>query len=242
MLSYGKYQTSQISSNITYTSRIYAQNFLAYSSIDDLLLFIEPKHQINVYNARTTQLIINISTTDVVIALSTTSLFADFRNDLFFIYETNSKTDSGANLISLRVCQVRFNMFNLNFENNHCIETITLQYDQTDLRINGFTIKRDHAGTKKSILFISTDIGIIYSIFDTYTGSLIGESTIMNETLNEGSIVLSSSGSIYYASKQEHLIYELQVSRDFRLRYGNIIKANAIKYPFGLITDECNHL
>jgi len=235
MLSYGKYQTSQISSNITYTSRIYAQNFLAYSSIDNLLLFIEPKHQINVYNARTIQLIVNISTTDVVIA---TSLIVDSRHDLFFIYETNSEI----NLISLRVCQVRFNMFNLNFENNYCIDTITLQYDQKDLRINGFTIKRDHIGTKKSLLFISTDIGIIYSIFDTNTGSLIGESKIMNETLNEGSIVLSSTGSIYYASKQEHLIYELQISRDFRLRYGKIIKTNAIKYPFGLITDECKHL
>jgi hypothetical protein len=238
MLSYGKYHTTQISSNITYTSRIYTQNFLAYSSIDDLLLFIEPKNQINVYNARTIQLLVNISTTDVVIATSTTSLLTDSLHDLYFIYETNSKT----NIISLRVCQVRFNMLNLNFDNNHCIETITLQYDQTDLRINGFTIKRNHAGTKKSLIFISTDIGIIYSIFDTYTGSLIGEATIMNETLNEGSIALSSSGSIYYASKQDHLIYELHIARDFRLRYGKIIKTNAIKYPFGLITDECNHL
>jgi hypothetical protein len=238
MLSYGKYQTSQISSNITYTSRIYAQNFLAYSSIDDLLIFIEPKHQINVYNAQTIQLLVNLSTTDVVIAASTTSLTSTSRLDLYFIYETNSNT----NLISLRVCQVRFNMFNLNFENNFCIETIIIQYDQLDLLINGFTIKRDHAETKKSLLFISTDIGIIYTIFDTNTGSLIGESTIMNETLNEGSIVLSSSGSIYYASKQEHLIYELHIARDFRLRYGKIIKTNAIKYPFGLITDECNHL
>ena len=46
MLSYGKYQTTQISSNITYVSRIYAQNFLTYSLIDDLLIFIEPKQKI----------------------------------------------------------------------------------------------------------------------------------------------------------------------------------------------------
>jgi hypothetical protein len=238
MLSYGKYQTSQISSNVTYTSRFYTQNFLAYSSMDDLLIFIEPKHQINVYNAQTIQLLVNLSTTDVVIATSTSSLLSDSLHDVFFLYETNSKT----NLISIRVCQVNFNMFKRIFEDNHCIETITLQYDQPDLRINGFTIKRDHAGTKKSLLFISTDIGLIYTIFDTQTGSIIGESTIMNETLNDGSIVLSASGSIYYASKQEHLIYELNISRDFRLRYGKIIKMNAIKSPFGLITDECNHL
>lgn len=238
MLSYGKYQTSQISSNITYTPRLYAQNFLAYSSIDDLLIFIEPKHQINVYNAQTIQLLVNLSTTDVVIATSTTSFVSNSPHDLYFMYQTNSPT----NLISLRTCQVYFNMFNLNFENIQCIETIQIQYDQPDLRINGFTIKRDHAGTKKSLLFISTDIGIIYIIFDTHTGSLIGESTILNETLNEGSIVLSSSGSVYYASKKEHLIYELLIARDFDLRYGKIIKTNAIKYPFGLITDECNHL
>jgi hypothetical protein len=238
MLSFGKYQTSQMSSNVTYASRLYAQNFLAYSSIDDLLIFIEPKHQIHVYNAQTIQLLVNLTTTDVVIATSTTSLVTDSRHDIYFIYETNSET----NLISLRVCQVRFNMFQLIFEDIYCIETINIQYDQPDLRINGFTIKRDHAGTKKSLLFISTDIGLIYTVFDTRLGSLIGESTIMNDTLNEGSIVISSSGVIYYASKQEHLIYELYIQRDFRLRHGKIIKTNAIKYPFGLITDECNHL
>ena len=238
MLSYGKYQTSQISSNISYASRIFTPNFLAYSSIDDLLLFIEPKHQINVYNAQTVQLLINISTIDVVMATSTTSLFTDNRKDLYFIYQTNTET----NLISLRVCQVNFNMLKLNFDNNLCIETIIIQYDQPNLRIHGLTIKRNHGGTKKSLIFISSDVGLIYAVFDTFTGLLINESKIMNETLNEGSIVLSSSGAIYYASKQEHLIYELHITRDFRLRYGNIIKTNAIKYPFGLITDECNHL
>ncbi|CAF3855246.1 unnamed protein product, partial [Rotaria sordida] len=238
MLSYGRYQTFQISSNISYVSRIYGQNFLAYSSIDDLLIFIEPKHQIHVYNGRTIQHIVNLSTTDVVIATSCASLLSNSHHELFFIYETNSET----NLISLRVCQVLFNKSKLIFENNLCIETIKIQYDQPNLLVNGFTIKRDHAGTKKSLLFISTYVGIIYAIFDTHTGSLFGQTTIMNETLNEGSIALSSSGSIYYASKQEHLIYELKIARDFRLYYGKIIKANAIKHPFGLITDECNHL
>ena len=238
MLSFGKYQTSQISSNVTYTSRLYAQNFLAYSSIDDLLIFIEPKQQIHVYNAQTIELLANLTTRDVVIATSTTSLISDSRHELYFMYENHSTT----NLISLRLCQVRFNLFKLLFEDNFCVETINIQYDQPELRVNGFTIKRNHAGTKKSLLFISTDIGLVYTIFDTSLGTLIGESTIMNETLNEGSIVLSSMNVLYYASKQEHLIYELHIQRDFRLRYGKIIKTNAIKYPFGLITDECNHL
>jgi hypothetical protein len=238
MLSYGKYQTTQISSNITYVPRTYAQNFLVYSSIDNLLIFIQPKHQIQVYNALNVELIVDLSTTDVVIGTSGSSSIPESRHDLFFIYQTNSET----NLISLRVCQVRFDMLKSYFEDTLCIETIKIQYDQPDLRINGFTIKRDHAGTKKSILFISTDIGVIYTIFDTHTGSLIGESMIMNETLNEGGVALASSGSIYYASKQEHVVYELQIERDFRLRYGKPIKTNAIKYPFGLITDECNHL
>ena len=238
MLSYGKYQTNQISSNITYVSRIYAQNFLVYSAVDNLLIFIEPKHRIHVYDAQNVRSLVNLNTTDVVIGTSCTSLVSDARHDLFFIYETNSET----NLISLRVCQVNFNIEILNFESKHCIETITIQYDQPNLRINGFTIKRNHAGTKKSLLFISTEIGLIYSVFDTFTGSLVGDSMIMNETLNEGSVALSSSGSIYYASKQEHTIYELHVTRDFRLRYGKPIQSNAIKYPFGLITDECNHL
>jgi hypothetical protein len=238
MLSYGKYQTNQISSNITYMSRVYTQNFLVYSSYDNLLIFIQPKHQIHVYNAQNVDLIANLSTTDVVVGTSCSSLISEARHDLFFIYETNSET----NLISLRVCQVLFNMLKLHFEDKLCIETIRVQYDQPDLRINGFTIKRDHAGTKKSILFISTDIGLIYTIFDTHTGSLIGESMVMNETLNEGGIALASSGQIYYASKQEHLIYELQIARDFHLRHGKPIKTNAIKHPFGVIIDECNHL
>ncbi|CAF0916000.1 unnamed protein product [Rotaria sp. Silwood1] len=238
MLSFGKYQTSQISSNISYVKRINVQTFLAYSSIDDLLIFIEPKHQIHVYNGRTIQHIVNLSTTDLVIATSCASLLSNSHHELWFIYETTSNT----NLISLRVCQVLFNRSKLAFEDNLCIKTITFQNDQPDLLVNGFTIKRDHAGTKKSLLFISTGVGIIYAIFDTHTGLLFGQPTIMNETLSDGSIVLSSSGSIYYASKEEHLIYELKIGRDFRLYYGKIIKANAIKYPFGLITDECNHL
>ncbi|CAF3690181.1 unnamed protein product, partial [Adineta steineri] len=238
MLSYGKYQTSQLSSNITYVPRIYAQNFLAYSSMDDLLIFIEPKHQIHVYSAQTIQLIVNISTTDVVIASSCQSLISESPHELFFIYINHSLT----NLIGLRVCQVQFNIYKLNFIPNYCIELIKLQYDQPNLRLYGFTIKRDHAGTDKSLLFISTEIGIIYAIFETRTGVLSNEPLILNETLNEGSIVLSASNSIYYASKQEHLIYELRITRDFHLYYGNITKTNAIKSPFGLVADECNHL
>lgn len=238
MLSFGRYQTSQISSNVTYTSRFYAQNFLAYSSVDDLLIFIEPKQQIHVYNAQTIQLLVNLTTNNVVIATSTVSLTTDARHDLYFLYETPSET----NLITFRLCQVRFHMVRFIFDDQFCLEPIQIQFDQPNLRVNGFTIKRNHAGTKKSLLFISTDLGLIYTVFDTHLGSIIGESTIMNETLNEGSIVLSSSNVLYYASKQEHLIYEIHIQRDFRLRYGKIIKTNAIKYPFGLITDECNHL
>lgn len=238
MLSFGRYQTSQISSNVTYTPRFYAQNFLAYSSIDDLLIFIEPKQQIHVYNAQTIQLIVNLTTNNIVIATSTISLTSDARHDLYFLYQTPTET----NLISFRLCQVRFNMLQMNFDDQFCLESIIIQFDQPNLRVNGFTIKRNHAGTKKSLLFISTDLGLIYTVFDTHLGSIVGESTIMNETLNDGSIVLSSSNVLYYASKQEDSIYEIHIQRDFRLRYGKIIRAKPIRYPFGLITDECNHL
>ncbi|CAF1943653.1 unnamed protein product [Rotaria magnacalcarata] len=238
MLSYGKYQTSQMPSNISYTSRYYGLNFLAYSPIDDLLIFIEPKHQIHIYNGHTIQLIANVNTTDVVSATSCASLLSESQHELFFIYETNTES----NLISLRVCEVQFDIPNLKFEENICIGTIIVQYDQPDLRLNSFTIKRDHAETNKSLLFISTDIGLVYAVFETNTGVLVNEPTIMNETLNEGSVVVSSDGSVYYASKQEHLIYELHITKDFRLNFGQIIKANGIKHPFGLITDECNHL
>ncbi|UJR30617.1 hypothetical protein I4U23_018142 [Adineta vaga] len=238
MLSFGKYETSQISSNITYVPRIYTQNFLAYSSIDDLLLFIEPKHQIHIYDAQTVQLIVNISTTDVIIATSCTSLISESPHELYFIYANHSLT----NIITLRVCQVRFNIYRLDFDQNYCIEPIILQYDQPNLRIYGFTIKRDHAGTTKSLLFVSTQIGLIYTIFDTKTGVLQDTPLVLNETSNEGSVVLSSSGSIYFASKQEHLIYELRVTNDFHLTYGNVTKGKAIKSPYGLITDECHHL
>ncbi|CAF1225320.1 unnamed protein product [Adineta ricciae] len=238
MLSFGKYQTSQISSNITYVPRLYAQNFLAYSSIDDFLLFIEPKHQIHIYDAQHVQLIVTISTIDVIIATSCTSLISESPHELFFIYANHSST----NIIALRVCQVRFDIDRRDFTQNYCIQPITLQYDQPNLRVYGFTIKRDHAGTNKSLVFISAEIGLIYSIFDTKTGILLSEPLVLNETLNEGSVVLSSSNSIYYASKQEHLIYELRITNDFRLTYGNVTKGKAIKSPFGLIADECHHL
>ena len=238
MLSYGKYHTSQIPSNITFVRRTYAQNFLAYSSLDDLLIFIEPKHQIHVYNAQTIQLIVNLPTTDIAIVTSCSSLVTESSHDLFFIYETYNETQS----ISLRVCQVRFRMSQLNFEQVFCIQTLNIPYDRPDLRINGFTIKRNHAGTSNSLLFISSDLGIIYAVFDTRNGSLLSEVMILNDTLTDGGIALSSSGSIYYANKQENTIYEYNIARDFRLHYGKAIRVKSIKDPFGLITDECNHL
>jgi hypothetical protein len=238
MLSYGKYQTSQMSSNITYVSRVYAQNFLAYSPLDNILIFIEPKHQLHVYNAQTIRLIVNITTTNVVYATSCASLTTDDRHDLFFVYESRIKS----NLVSIRVCEIRFDAFKFNFEEKKCINTLKIRCDTPDIRINGFTIKRDHADTKKSLLFVSTNIGLVYTIFDTQTGSLVREPIVLNDTLNEGSVVVTSSGVIYYANKQEHTIHEIHITRDFRIRYGKIIKSNAIKSPFGLITDECNHL
>jgi hypothetical protein len=238
MLSYGKYHTYQISSNITYVSRVYAQNFLAYSPLNDILIFIEPKHQLHVYNAQTVRLIVNLTTTNVVYATSCISLLTNDQYDLFFVYESRLKS----NLVSIRVCQMHFDMIKLKFEDKKCIATLFIRCDKPDIRINGFTIKLNHAETTKSLLFISTDIGIIYAIFNTNTGSLIREPIILNETLNEGSIVVTSSDIIYYANKQEHTIHEIHITRDFRIRYGKIIKSNAIKSPYGLITDECNHL
>lgn len=96
--------------------------------------------------------------------------------------------------------------------------------------------------TNKSLLFISTDIGIVYTVFDMKNATLFREPVVLNDTLNEGSVVVTSSGIVYYANKQENTIHEIYISRDFRTRYGKIIKSNAIKSPFGLISDECNHL
>lgn len=227
-----------MSSNITYVPRVYAQGFLAYSPHDEILIFIEPKHQLHVYNAHTVRLIVNLTTTNIVYATSCTSLTTDDRHDLFFVYETRLKS----NLTSIRICQIYFDTIKLNFQDIKCIQTLNIHYELSDIRINGFTIKRDHAETKKSLLFISTDIGLVYAIFDTNTGSLIRDAIILNDTLNEGSVVTTSSGIVYYANKQEHTIHEIYITRDFRIRYGKIIKSNAIKSPFGLITDECNHL
>lgn len=238
MLSYGKYQTIQISSNITYVPRLYSQNFLAYSAIDDLLVFIEPKHSVHVYNAQTIQLLVNFSTTNIAIGSSCESLSGGTGHDLFLIYETYTET----RFIQLRVCQVRFSFIQLTFEQIYCIENIVIPYDQPELRIYGFTIKRNHAGTNHSLLFVSTELGLIYTIFNTQTGVLLSEVMMFNETLNQGSVALSSSGAVYYANREENMLYELHVTRDFRLRYGKTIKTKAIKNPFGLITDECNHL
>ncbi|CAF0791059.1 unnamed protein product [Rotaria sp. Silwood1] len=238
ILSSGKYRTSAISSNITYVSHVYTHNFLAYSPHDDLLIFIEPKHHLYVYDAQTIRLIVNLTTTDVIYATSSTSFSVSDRRDLFFIYE--SRLESG--LLSLRVCEVIFNKFKLSFEDKNCIKTLLIHSNKNDMHVNGLTIKRNHAKTEKSILFISTDIGLIYSIFNTYTGILIHEPVILNGTLNEGNIVITPSGIVYYANKQEHTIHELRITQDFRVRYGKIIKSSAIKAPFGLIADECNHL
>ncbi len=238
MLSLGKYRTYQMSSNITYVSRVYAQNFLAYSFLDNVLIFIEPKHQLHVYNAQTMHLIVNITTGNVVYATSCMSLTSDNLHALYFVSESRFKTK----LVSIRVCQVGFNLIQLAFEEKKCIETLIIPCNTPDIRVNGFTIKRDHAGTKKSLLFVSTDIGLIYTIFNTTTGSLISEPIVLNETLNEGSVVVTSSGIVYYANKQEHTIHEIHITRDFRIKYGKIIKSNAIKSPFGLIADECDHL
>jgi hypothetical protein len=238
MLSLGKYQTFQVSSNISHIPRAYAQNFLAYSPLDHLLIFIEPKYQISVYDAQSIRHIVSLPINTVPIGTSTRSLVTNDHYDLYFIYESQLEFNS----IALRVCQVRFDMIALDFHNKTCIESFNLSHNESNFRINGFSIKRDHAGTSKSLLFLSTNIGLVYMIFDTRSGAIVRLPAVMNDTSNEGSIVVSSSGSIYYANKKEHIIHELIVARDFRIRYGKIIKSNAIKYPYGLTTDECNHL
>ncbi|CAF0863217.1 unnamed protein product [Adineta ricciae] len=237
MLSLGKHHTYQISSNLTYVPRNYAQNFLAYSPIDDLLIFLEPKYQLHVYSAQAVHLIGRIPTANIVYASSCISITTGDRYDLCFIYESRIKP----NVISIRVCEVRFNTTKLQFEDKKCIDS-TIRSDRTNIRINGFTIKRDHFGTKRSLLFVSTNFGLVYTIFDLRTGITIRKPIVLNDTLTEGSVVLTSAGVVYYANKEEHTIHEIHVTRDFRIRYGKIIKSNAIKSPFGLITDECNHL
>lgn len=234
----GKYQTYQISSNVTYVSRLYTQNFLSYSPSDNLLIFIEPKHQVYIYDARSVRLIITVPIRNVLIGASAISLHSNDQNELYFIYEG----DVNAKSIALRLCQVRFNVFDYNFENSTCIQTFTITHNQRILHINGFAIKRNHAQTRRSLLFISTHIGLVYMIFDTQTGLLIRSPIIMSDTSNEGSIVVSSLGTVFYANKQENTIYELIVTQDFRIKYGKMIKSTAIKQPYGLITDECNHL
>ena len=237
MLSLGKHHTYQISSNLTYVPRNYAQNFLAYSPIDDLLIFLEPKYQLHVYSAQAVHLIGRIPTANIVYASSCISITTGDRYDLCFIYESRIKP----NVVSIRVCEVRYNTTKHQFEDKKCIDS-TIRSDQTNIRINGFTIKRDHFGTKRSLLFVSTNFGLIYTIFDLRTGTTIRKPIVLNDTLTEGSVVLTSAGVVYYANKEEHTIHEIHVTRDFRIRYGKIIKSNAIKSPFGLITDECNHL
>ncbi|CAF3583619.1 unnamed protein product [Didymodactylos carnosus] len=246
MLSYGKYHTTQMSSNITYVKRDYPHNFLAYSPINDIIVFVEPNNLIHVYNSKTMLLLANISTNEIVIAgscaaFSTTIVpTSPLTTALFFIYQNLKKEF----VYILSICQMNFNLIQLVFTKVYCIEPLEI-HSKNNIKITGFTIKKNHQyvkGKPKSLLFISSDIGIIYSIFDSNSGLLYRKPMIMNETLNEGNIVLSSSGFIFYASMQDHTNYELFVTKDFRIKYGKIMRSNAIKYPFGLITDECNHL
>jgi hypothetical protein len=238
MLSFGKYQTTQISTNIAFSSRAHTQNFLAYSPADDLLIFIEPKYQIYVYTAQSVRLIANFPNSDILIGSSTNSLVIPEQHDLFFIYEAPISGKS----MALRVCQVRYRRVDVNFENQTCIGTVTIPQNRSHIRINGFAIKRNHFGSNRSLLFITSDVGLIYTIFDTNAGTILRQPLLMNDTSNEGSVAVSTSGTVYYAHREGHIIYELIVTRDFRVRYGKMIKSNAIKYPYGLITDECNHL
>lgn len=202
------------------------------------MIFIEPKHQVYVYNAHTVRLILTLPVQNILIGASAISLQSNDRHELYFIYEADMDSRSTA----LRVCQVRFDIIGRTFANNTCIETFTVNYNRGGLRIDGFAIKRNHAGSNRSLLFLSTDIGLIHMIFDTFTGLLIRAPVVMSDTSNQGSIVVSSLGNVFYANKQEHTIYELIVTQDFRIKYGKMIRSNAIKYPYGLITDECNHL
>lgn len=238
MLSFGKYQTYQIASNISFVARNYTQNFLAYSPMENIFIFVEPKHQLHVYNAQTIRLIVNLTTTDVVYASSCVSLIDTHPYGLFFLSESRPAPLK----VLIRVCQVQFDLSSNEFHERKCLETLQIATDIPEVRINGFTIKRNHDGTKKSLLFISTDIGLIYTIFDTKTGVLTRPPSMLNETLNEGSVVVTSAGVVYYANKKENTVHEMYLTRDFRVRYGKIIKSTAIKLPFGLITDECNHL
>lgn len=238
MLSFAKYKTVDFSSNVAYMSRLYKQNFHAYSSINDILIMIEPKYQLHVYNAQTVHLVANLTTPDIIYVASCTSLSTHDKRGLFFIYESRSLP----NILSLRVCEMNFNKIKSSFHDKICIETLKLHSGTKDIHVNGFTMKLNHAGTQKSILFITTNIGLIYAIFNTYSGTLVHEPVLLNETLNEGNVVITSSSVVYYADIQEQTIFELRITPDFRMRYGKIIKSNAIRIPFGLLADECNHL
>jgi len=191
-----------------------------------------------VYNAQTIRLIVNLTINDIVYATSSASLISDNQHELFFLYETRLDP----NFVSIRICQMHFDIFQLKFDEIKCIKSLIIRCDALNLRIYGFTIQKDYMKSQKSLLFVSTDKGIVYTVFDMTNLSLVRDPVILNDTLNEGSIVMTSSGIVYYANKHENTIHEIYISRDFRMRYGKIIKSNAIKSPFGLIADECNHL
>ena len=238
MLGTGKYQTYQISSNVTYATRLYTQNFLTYSPLDDVLVFIEPKHQIHVYDGKSLQLIMTIPMSNVLIGASAISLFSRDHHELYFIYEYSVTSK----FIALRLCQVHFNRLTMKFENRTCIDTLKIYKAKSNFRINGFAIKRNHAEKNRSFIFLSTSMGLIHAVFNTQTGVFTRAPITMNDTSSDGSIVVSSKGAVYYAAKQEDTIYELLIGNDFRVRYGKIIKSNGIKNPYGLIIDECDHL
>lgn len=201
------------------------------------MIFIEPKYQIYVYDAKSIKLLAKLPTNNILIGTSAISLISA-NYDLYFIYEL----PSSSKVASLRVCQVRFNRMEIKFENKICLEKLSITCNKTSLRIHGFTIKKDHAGTSKSLLFISSNFGLIHTGFNTRTGTLTRSPVLMRDTLSEGNVVVSPSETVYYANKVEDTIYELIIMPDFRIRYGKFIKSNAIKNPYGLSIDDCNHL
>jgi hypothetical protein len=124
MLSFGKYQTYQISSNISYVPRNYTQNFLAYSSIENIYIFVEPKHQLHVYHAETIRLIVNLTTQDVVYASSCVSLIDKGSYGLFFLSETRP----AVHRVLIRICEVQFDLVKNEFHERKCLEKVSSIY------------------------------------------------------------------------------------------------------------------
>lgn len=238
MLSYGRYHTYQSSSNITYASQFDAQRFLTYSPNDNILIFIEQKHQVHVFDVKSHKPMVTIPMDNILISLSAPSIFLRDRHELYFLYESlgNSR------FVELSFCNVHFNFVQLIFENRTCTQSLKIPYKTSSFVVYGIAIHRDTIQSKISILFISSNIGLIYTVFDLHTSKLIRSPIIMRETSTVGNVVVAKSGNIYLADKQGNTIYQMMITRNFRLRYGKVIKSNAIKDPFSLITDECNQM